>query len=189
MIITQLFCCTLAAWHFLPAEPSFYFPFCKLFTMLEHASSLSWSSWCTTHSFKTTHKFIFLVETPIEKWLLSSRSVLMFFPPVHKKDKSWLYMKSRPSGTTALKKSGFCHGNHCMGSRTLAQITVCEHSALYHPQTQVKDLQKKNLCVNMIQKCFFLLFISFKMNWSKIENCSVVRKSKLDFFFSKTWMP
>ena len=40
-----------------------------------------------------------------------------------------------------------CHGNHCMGSGTLPEIIVHEHSSPNHPQMQDKALSCKEEAV------------------------------------------
>ena len=42
------------------------------------------------------------------------------------------------------KQVCICHGNHCMGSGTLPEIILCEHSLPCHPRMQVKTLIKQS---------------------------------------------
>jgi len=67
----------------------------------------------------------------------------------------------------------FCHGNHCMGSGTLLETTVHEHSSPYHPQKQVKSLLCKNEVICEADTELLPSSLdqsSFKM-WGKVENC------------------
>lgn len=48
---------------------------------------------------------------------------------------SWSFA---PLASTAFKHARFRAGNHCLGSGTPPQITMCEHSSPYPPQMQTK---------------------------------------------------
>ena len=41
------------------------------------------------------------------------------------------------------KQAGFFSGHHSLGSGTLPEIIVCEHSSPYNPQMQVKAVLSK----------------------------------------------
>lgn len=58
-------------------------------------------------------------------------------------------------------KNRLCDGHHCMGSETLPEINVCDHSRLCHAKMQVKDPSCKEEAtdsINMMMNHCLLLW-------------------------------
>ena len=88
-----------------------------------------------------------------------------------------------------IKNTRFSHENYCMGSGTLLEIVVCEHSSPCHPQIQVEALscKEKAICETLIQKCCSLLWAEahFQLTEAKWETdlWSDVWNWNLKYFF------
>lgn len=95
---------------------------------------------------------------------------------------------SAHKGQKTIKQAWFCHGNDCISSGTLEtpDIPVCEHSSPASTNAGESSIMKRTHTQETLPSA--LWESSIKLNWSKVENCSLVRWVKLRNSFWKTWI-